>query len=723
MDDEKAEKKEKLPIDARLLSQAVIELNISRRSIGMYPPGHPIVNKSIERAFLYLSKIFELRSAITLGVTESSLVIDENTLDRKNPVFKEFTSVLHSKGIVAITFNSMLTKDELTGLHEILTDREVSAVGGKELLELLKEKNIRNIVLNVIELSKLSFSKDAHLGGAEGARRDVWEDYVYGLIEGKLPEGHEDEITAIPPMKMAYLINESMDEDTPDDAYDRVISNYIRKKGETRLSTESKRKLVSFMDGLKPELKVQFLSTSFRKFSMGTDEMEKVVGEMTPESFNRIVDLLGKQSSAIPETLRNLIEKLSAVKQERGFGFDFQTGVGAGSAVMDDIEIGEEIVGLFEDDHFKSYVTESYHQDILAMASRDIKSSGVNLASLDCDLVQEVIDRGVTDVILELLEWDMVSDEEFLEHITTLTKYAERFIETGNFEAVLEIHNALYSHYLDNKKYALSALEYFFHSEAFIDKLIESFRRWGRRDREGAVRLVRVLRSHLTEPLLDALTEETDSSTRKYIIYVLSGAGSDVAEHAVKRLRDERWYVVRNMVYLIRECNGRQYAGEIIKYAKHKNVKVRLEALRTLLYFNTPESVPFLKLFLKSNDRELCQGAIKLAGAFEAREAVPVLVGMLQRRDLLGTRSYYKMEAVNVLGKLGDPEALGALLGVVNSRSIFYGDDLMELKTAIYRTLDNYPLESIVKLVENGLKSKNDEIRSISEAMVKKYNE
>ena len=40
---------EKIPLDARLLSDAIIELNISRRNVSIYPRGHPSVEKSMKK--------------------------------------------------------------------------------------------------------------------------------------------------------------------------------------------------------------------------------------------------------------------------------------------------------------------------------------------------------------------------------------------------------------------------------------------------------------------------------------------------------------------------------------------------------------------------------------------------------------------------------------------------------------------------------------------------
>jgi len=61
-----ADKEEKIPLDARLLSDAIIELNISRRNVSIYPRDHLSVDKSLNKEFEYMQKLFELRPDITL---------------------------------------------------------------------------------------------------------------------------------------------------------------------------------------------------------------------------------------------------------------------------------------------------------------------------------------------------------------------------------------------------------------------------------------------------------------------------------------------------------------------------------------------------------------------------------------------------------------------------------------------------------------------------------
>ena len=64
------DQKEELSLDARLLSDAIIEINILRHKITIYPKGHPIVEESLSKVFDFLQQLFELRPEITLKVAK-----------------------------------------------------------------------------------------------------------------------------------------------------------------------------------------------------------------------------------------------------------------------------------------------------------------------------------------------------------------------------------------------------------------------------------------------------------------------------------------------------------------------------------------------------------------------------------------------------------------------------------------------------------------------------
>ncbi|TNF55272.1 hypothetical protein EP227_02960, partial [bacterium] len=205
MDNQGKENKKQQPLDAKLLSDAVIELNISRRSVGLYPAEHPITRQSINNAHELLKKLFEIRHSITLGVAKDVIMVDEYTLDKKNPVYVEFALALHSKGIASVTFYAGLQENELQLLHELISDPDLPP--GRALLDLEKYKQLRHVQLVPVDVSKFKFVEE---GGKEKtvSRQMVWEDYVYGLLEGSLADKDTEGVfLSIPPDDLAAIIS------------------------------------------------------------------------------------------------------------------------------------------------------------------------------------------------------------------------------------------------------------------------------------------------------------------------------------------------------------------------------------------------------------------------------------------------------------------------------------------------------------------------------------
>lgn len=703
-----SEQQGKLPLDAKLLADTVIELNISRRSVGFYPAEHPHIRESISRAFGYFEKLFEIRNEITLGIAADTLIIDEYTLDRKNPVFREFANLLHSCGVAAVTFVSGLEKEELVSLHEILSLKELPP--GKTLTDLLREKDVRRITFALIDLTNFSFIEGAKRGGEQG---NIWEDYVFGLLEGRLGGTGESGLLGAAPSRVAEAVNQAMPVEAGPEAYDRVITAYIRKKDHSHLSSEALSRFYSFVEDLRPELKRQFLSRSLSHFTADVAEVERALGEMSREDFAKIVSLLAGHTSLIPDTLKNLLDKLSSIKQEKRGMFD---SFYRKSAVLDDIDLGEDVLKLFGDDQFSSFVSDDYKKQLEAMLST-VSGESCTYDKLREQCREETIDRTNLDILLELLDAAFVKPDDYLTMVTRLTEMVEDFMGTGRFEEVLEAYNALKSHELTRRfsNEASSAIDYYYHSPEFIGKFVGAMRLYGRKDRDATVRLARALRRSLIEPLISSLAEEKDAAMRKFYLAVLAAIGTDVQPHAVKRLGDGRWYVVRNMLYLLRECQCRRAADSVRRLVRHNNPQISLEAVKTLLHFGTPDAVPYLKTFLQNGDATVRSGAVRLAGSCRVKDAVPILLQLLDKKDLLGLEAFYKTDIVRALGDIGDPAAIPSLIRLCRSRVLIYREHLDDLKIEVFRSLGGYPAEAVLPLLAMGRESKNPAIREACE--------
>ncbi|MBI5076711.1 MAG: HEAT repeat domain-containing protein [Nitrospirae bacterium] len=656
--------------------------------------------------------LFEIRAEITLGIARDALIVDEFTLDRRNPVFREFAQTLHTKGIAAVTFSTGLNQRDLTRLHELISAQDTPI--GKDLVA-LAEKEISRIRLSAIDLVNFCFVEGTQRSAS--ACGDLWEDYVYGLLEGKLGEGGDlQDILSIPPDIVADMVNAALPESAGTESYDRVITAYIKKKSESKISREAFNKFFAFIDRLRPEIKRQFLSRAGARLTEDIGDVESIINGMTPEGFEKIAELLTENSSIIPVTLKNLIDKLSSIKEGKRGHFDFFYN---DTAVLHDIELGDEVIKLFGEDHFHSYVGKDYQRELDRMLGVKAEDN-TRFIRFRKECEEEAIDREALDIMLELLHEDYLKSEDYLTLITKLSEFMNVFTETGRFEEILDTYNTLITHVLSGRfrNEASSIVDYFFHSEEFIARLVDAFRLWGRKDRDGAFRLARALRRTIVTPLFDVLDEEKDASMRKFLISMLEAIGSDVIPFALKRLNDNRWFVVRNMICIIRDCNATQQTEKIRKFLKHENGHVRMEALRTLLHFRTPDAIPQLRSCLQSEEQDIRTGAIRLAGSYRVKESVPYLIKYLEKRDLFGTEAYYKTDLVRALGEIGDVRAMEALEKICHARALFYRGDLEGLKVEIFRSLENYPLESVRKLIEFGLGSRNDEIHALSEKLL-----
>ncbi|GAB4387810.1 MAG: hypothetical protein Kow0025_03480 [Thermodesulfovibrionales bacterium] len=699
---------ERLPLDAKLLSETVIELNISRRNVGLYPPEHAIIRGSIERAFGLLERLFELREAVTLGVAKDTLIIDEYTLDRKNPVFREFASSLHRMGIAAVTFSRGLAREDLLGFHKLIAAKE--APDGGSIADRAALAGIRHIRLEPIDFSSFKFFEGALRPGASGEA--IWEDYIFGLLEGKLADAEGASVLMeAPPERVADILNEAMSPAAGHETYDRIITAYLRKKEKPGLGRESLEKFLTFLENLSPALKRQFLSRAFTSRAEEQD-VEGLLADMTSGDFQRVAEFFTRHSSMIPETLRNVVDRLAAIRNDRKFGFDVLLGR---KAVVDDIELDENIMRLFEEDHFKSFVSDEYQAQLSAMLGVRAGAERAEDGELAQELGGESVDRATAEVLVELMGAEGTA-EEFRQNLASrLADLANGFAETGRIREALEIYKAMSSG--EARGGAGDAAAQFFHSRQFVHRAVESLKLWGRQDREAALELARALKPDVIQPLLEALSEEKSAGTRKFLLHLLAGLGQEVMDEAL-RLLDGPWYVQRNVLYLMRASGDGRHADHARRLADHENEKVRLEAVHTLLHLGAPDAASHLLRVLLEGSEEAREWAIRQAGNYRVAEAVPHLLRLLEKKDVLGTGSQAKVPVVAALGRIGDARAIEPLLRICNARTLLHRGFLDELKTEVFRHLENYPPEAVRPLLELGLKSRNEEIRASSRRLL-----
>lgn len=212
--------------------------------------------------------------------------------------------------------------------------------------------------------------------------------------------------------------------------------------------------------------------------------------------------------------------------------------------------------------------------------------------------------------------------------------------------------------------------------------------------------------------LVGLLAEAEDRAQRHRLLALLAGLGPLVVADATERLSDPRWYVVRNMLLLLRRVGDPGSVPAVRRCAEHPDLRVRLEAIRNLFAFDQSLPRALLRQALTHPDPRLAETAIELAGEHGMAEAVEPLTDLLRPWDPFGRRRSLRLKAIRALGVIADARALERLARF--SRRWSWPPVAREERIALYRTLPAYPAEARRPWVESGRRSGVPEVRAIA---------
>jgi len=709
------ELREDIPSDDRLAREIVIELNVSCRNVAIYPRDHPAVRKSLYRVCDSLQKLFELRREVTLAVGKDTLIINDQYLDKKNRAYRLFAQHLRGLNIAYIIFSPGLSIDELYDFQCIIS-RQAGDLSHEDIRGTFNHYDLTHIQIGFVEYDAFSFEegKDA----VEIPQEDLWEQYILGVITGSLHlEEVPEEIGDIDPDIFGQLFNRLCKDDIDRSVSQKIITTYIRKFFQRTFSKKEMKRLLDFINGLPAERRRQFLSAVVETLSRDEAFGARSIHDMSADLVIELFETIRSEGIAVPETLKNLLEKLLHFDQRRFFDHPI---VGN---VVDDIILPLDIVEMVSEGFAKETLSdacetsesEAYNREIQKILEFDASDMvRVSLTELKKECDDDFIEKNFNFVILELMSSDIVSQREYRQLVENLREQTEQFLWTGQYEQILKIIHLLQMHVEEDKfaDIASEALEYYY-SQEFYSTFIGSLKIIGRQARDAAWQLCEFFGETVIPFLMDALVNEGSQTFRSLLLSLLKHFGEKIVPEALRRLDDTRWFVKRNMLYLLTGCENKEVIPYLKPYCRHENSRVRFEAIKCLLNLEEPYGFEVIKEYLLHGSKEENEQAITLLGAFRVMEAVPDLVQMLRKKMSKADLSQ-RLCIIQALGNMGDSRSLDVFREILSSKNLFFRGGLEKLKEEIYRTLKNYPYQDIEGIIQTGLQSKNESIKSES---------
>jgi hypothetical protein len=228
--------------------------------------------------------------------------------------------------------------------------------------------------------------------------------------------------------------------------------------------------------------------------------------------------------------------------------------------IEDDILLSSEITSLLSDANFKSFVSDTYQQEIQRILQFNEHNANREwLKQFLPQMSSEYSDRIFSDIIMELLMSKVISEGLASEDrdliLQNLKEQGVQFVETGQFGQILKILRTFEALTADsiNNDIVSGMLEYFY-SQDFITLLIDAIKIMGRTERQDVFLLCECYGEKLLLPLMDALVVEESQTVRRFLISLIASLGDIAARESANRLNDSRWFVIRNMLFILLEC-------------------------------------------------------------------------------------------------------------------------------------------------------------------------
>ncbi len=192
-------------------------------------------------------------------------------------------------------------------------------------------------------------------------------------------------------------------------------------------------------------------------------------------------------------------------------------------------------------------------------------------------------------------------------------------------------------------------------------------------------------------PLLELLAIEVNRTNRLFCLQLLKELDSKtVLAAAVEYLDDARWFVVRNIIYLLSNLQEPEALPFIKPLSKHPHLKVRTEAIRSCLQYGCEDAVANLLKMLEGKDSKTVDTAISLALMVKKPAVTSRLILLLQENPIFNYRIEQKKAIAKALSEVAPKEALAVFFEVLASINIVHPKYHEQLKAEIFRVLERY---------------------------------
>jgi HEAT repeat protein len=662
----------------------VRELAMACRKMSIYGAGHPLALKAVEKPFFVLSAIFKFKVFVNLNMRRGELNLLNIRL-RESPFTAQIVQLLQALDVNAVLFERRMRINDFGYFVQTMVDRQTRYNASCSLPEQLVKKEIDTIQVNSEQGYHLFEDRKQYRGDVDGdfsvkrlALDQLGDDPIHlARVNNTNEQGLLENGIDFDPAIIAYLIPEKMA------SFDAIRVRKVLTELADQINTASsgpKRVHEATVDymalfklvGYHPEKKGITADLDDRRDSIAKND--------EGESFTETGAIKVQTSAQIDQ----LLERLFSVTPEQVEPDAFA------DAFVRLLKTGQQP---------KATEVMSRLLDLMSAPDPDCRQRALNLLGLATTELGRAADTIILDEVVADTICRLQAGSETYEYSEFLWQLFVACQDTRRYDLAARLTGSMAARRTVNGNVTV-------YDSMAIKKGFENI---GRRTTIDA--LVRELTAasgetaaHLKDTLVAIGSEEIavalshiishpQRSVRQLTLKILAEMGKSslrvfsrilkdddmfARDHTRHELPDEKWYVVRNSIFVLGSLRDAEGVALLRARIDDKDVRVRREIVTALEKIGGEEVIDCLTLMAEDPIIEVREAAVVAIGLIGKSDTAPLLID-IARKDPRNS-----LKAAAALGKLGGPEArefLGKLLNDPEatselSRGVVSKDDL-----------------------------------------------
>ncbi len=696
-----------IEINPAQLISALMDFQIAIRKVALYGFSHPIVPKLTTNLKEQFNPLIQQAETLSFVIAKNDILYNERPLSSQHPVIVELARTLHQLNLIQFTFKKAVSEEDLLAFLKFIVETRSAQITQEDPLLSEFHKTVDSISLQRVsfkEVVSLSDSKDPDTPKTSGP--ELWRNLVHHLENDHLPESvkqvfESEKDTPPDPDQIAAIVNDlyahNNHKPAKNNLYDAAIVNYLKERASQQQeheisSSDRAQDLCTLFSNLREDVRHQLFRFATKEQDGGKMAIESLLEMLPPKQLPEVLKHIQLSEQTVSKPMFSLLKKMVSLSgpddmREHLLSSRFENHEGLIEELLSDRSDRE----YYPAQH--RALLDSELSDQMA-AMQEAPNAGIN------PLVDAETDYHLALILIELLDGPIYSEVQMKSCVdymkTLLVQGLGENTQSITIQTLKTLLKNCGSNKASDRTFWKNALKMVLAPEILLQLISASVEK---SEEEFQIQdLITVAGSELFPVLLQVLENESNLSTRKQILHFIVQCGRPVIPLVVEQLSSEKWYVVRNMLMILKDLRAEEALPEMACCMTHESGKVRLMALQALMAAG-PESDELLeaaKIGLQDEDEKISKTAADLIAERSHISAGPLVSALLQHNTKGTRQTIWQIQLIRAIERSGSSHWLPVLEPLLKWK--FFGLFCWGRERLLQKTLQN----AIVKLKKEG---------------------